>query len=169
MSERYYTPTDKDLRIGFECEVYSEISGTWDYNMFESNGMLFHMRIIPMKYFRVPYLTKEQIEQIGFQDVKLNAYNNSIEFTNFHPDEMYKDVRGHALFILTNDDRHMLFISKKDGTSNSNGPNLIQVYAGRCRCKNDLLMIMELCHVRSNINTPTTILELKKHPLTPYE
>lgn len=76
---RYFTPSIEDIRVGYECEqqfITTYDAGTKSERVVESwyPTVIQHIHNhqhpkIPNPVYRVPYLTKEQIEAEGWKDV----------------------------------------------------------------------------------------------------
>jgi len=92
MENKYYTPSIEEFHVGFECETFDQdkaleqFDKKWEHKMFYGINATFkedpcfkphiidgndiwryweNTHLIPM-YFRVKYLTKEDIESLGF-------------------------------------------------------------------------------------------------------
>lgn len=75
MDNKYFTPDIEDVRIGYECEWQSRPpdENSWGKVTFKSGYSL--PDEISIKYYRVPYLTKEQIAREGFTILKKSDNN----------------------------------------------------------------------------------------------
>jgi hypothetical protein len=70
MENKYFTPDIEDIRVGYECEV-KVVSGDrekWQRTVLEwyDVEVLVHLWAKRQAEYRVPYLTKEQIEAEGW-------------------------------------------------------------------------------------------------------
>jgi hypothetical protein len=70
MENKYYVPDISEFYVGFECEQYDDIDKQWKPYIvskytWTSNGM-FKMYYDKPDSFRVKYLDKEDIENLGF-------------------------------------------------------------------------------------------------------
>lgn len=66
--DKYFTPSIEDIRVGYECEwktCKEETCGFEPYK-FRNGGNVFNAEVKGMENYRVPYLTKEQIEAEGW-------------------------------------------------------------------------------------------------------
>ncbi len=81
-SSKYYTPDIEDIRVGYECEVYGQTTTKLIKNVdFHKVIVGLHMEVgqkvginqipnlLKKGYIKVPYLTKEQIENEGWRMV----------------------------------------------------------------------------------------------------
>lgn len=71
MENKYFTPAIEDIRVGYECEVFisSFLEGfIWEKQIIDKARLKAYASIPEqnIKYTRVPYLTKEQIEADGW-------------------------------------------------------------------------------------------------------
>jgi hypothetical protein len=91
--DKYFTPSIEDIRVGYECErhVVVDFSTTgegafeWqkyiigeDYNPDLRDGK--DVRIPSIRLLRTPYLTKEQIETEGWEDISTSLNENNWGF-----------------------------------------------------------------------------------------
>jgi len=80
MQNQYYTPNIEDIYIGYECEIYSQTSNKlisdvkWhsvkvDYYHDETRTLNVNniKKVIRKRHIRTPYLTKEKIEEEGWE------------------------------------------------------------------------------------------------------
>ena len=71
MENKYFTPLIEDIRVGYECEInksfFNGISEGWHNFIFKEFEQLEVVNRNGLKAFRVPYLTKEQIEAEGWK------------------------------------------------------------------------------------------------------
>ena len=70
MENKYFTPDIEDIHAGYECELL--IFDKWEPNIVKSYTELRSVdECIKDKVFRVPYLTKEQIEAEGWELIQI--------------------------------------------------------------------------------------------------
>lgn len=80
IEQKYYTPNPEDLFIGYECEII-EISEQWiRRTIAHSSEIGSCVMKIDRKHIRVPYLTKEQIENKGWIFYEHTQYGNQDRF-----------------------------------------------------------------------------------------
>jgi hypothetical protein len=149
-SEKYYTLSIKDIRVGYECEVWVEYwndeykGNEWkswtvshqDIQYGDSKGVT----VIGLLYphfseprIRTPYLTKEQIEAEGWEvkETHWSGSNFSFEKGNYGGVQL----RDGRVAII------MLDVTLDDYTCNtSNG----QLYLGKCPSINEFRFINKL-------------------------
>lgn len=76
--KKYYTPDIEDIRVGYECETYATFFNV-DMNIQRQEWTKLQLipnavksiisKDVPIDKVRTPYLTKEQIEAEGWEDV----------------------------------------------------------------------------------------------------
>jgi hypothetical protein len=99
MENKYYTPDISEFYVGFECETtgsYPTLPVTWKKHIVvkETIGLVmsWHPKYGPQ--FRVKYLDKEDIESLGWENIK-SKYNTRLTFRKLsewaikHPKEEY--------------------------------------------------------------------------------
>jgi hypothetical protein len=83
--DKYFVPTIEDIRVGYECEVFSskalEITNTlnsgefWIKKVIKNNGIAsWAEELVNSKRIRVPFLTEEQIENEGWIKLTENSF-----------------------------------------------------------------------------------------------
>jgi hypothetical protein len=87
---KYFTPSIEDIRVGYECEVNSGIlpgfREGWTNEVLNQENTAYYLKFGSVKsMFRVPYLTKEQIEKEGW------------EFIWAHPGELQFRKNGNQI------------------------------------------------------------------------
>ena len=69
MENKYFTPSIEDIKVGYECEKEDLLKG-WKTFIFDAKAIRDYMNCSMVDYqddfFRVPYLTKEQLEAEGW-------------------------------------------------------------------------------------------------------
>ena len=78
--DKYFTPSIEDIRVGYECEInYGILPGFregWNKEILTQENMAYYLKFGSAKsMFRVPYLTKEQIEAEGWKIEKQSLGN----------------------------------------------------------------------------------------------
>lgn len=75
---KYFTPEIEDIRVGYECEInkslFNGISEGWHNFIFKEFEQLEVINKRGLKGFRVPYLTKNQIETEGWEDITTDIH-----------------------------------------------------------------------------------------------
>ncbi len=139
----YFTPTIEDIHSGYEYEV-KRFNGDWekvtefsnDYD-YEDNPHYAIMKDIKAGKIRVPYLTKEQIENEGWKFTR--EYLNKLSFET--KDIWNEKVKGG--FLSYNTETKILTINLKNGETTIDGPKLIPRFNGVCKSINDLRYIQK--------------------------
>lgn len=80
MENKYFTPDITDIHVGYELEIRQ--GNMWKSDKVQSNDCF--CDFVDMDGYRVPYLTKEQIEAEGWEFIKHHA---GTEHYNFEKDE----------------------------------------------------------------------------------
>ena len=138
---KYYIPETSDFYEGFQYEIlintYSPPNFTlsrseWVKESFddltsEENYRL--NRILSDKAIRVPYLTKEDIESEGWEEIGHRTYKKETKRGNL----IFTNCIGHEFFSD---------ISRERDTTD---PKCL--FSGQIRCKNDLKLIMKLLNI----------------------
>lgn len=134
----YYTPDIEDIRVGYECEInkslFAGISEGWHKFTFNEFEQLDILNKNSLKAFRVPYLTKEQIEAEGWEitsrEVKKPPYK--VDWINAKKGE-------HTLWInLAMHDSMYMGISDK----------IYNVFRGQCKDINTFRYICKLINIK---------------------
>lgn len=125
----YFTPEIEDIRVGYECEInkslFAGISEGWQKFVFIKFEQLDIVNINGLKAFRVPHLTKEQIEAEGWEYIAAT----DLEATKYIKDKYYIRMLG--------DNRLNIRIDMKDGPH-------IMIYQGECKDINTFRYICKL-------------------------
>tara|TARA_R110000822_G_scaffold82509_6_gene195163 strand:- start:1361 stop:1816 length:456 start_codon:yes stop_codon:yes gene_type:complete len=111
--EKYYTPGIEEFHVGFEFEIedlhdnlvdrtFRPIIADWQelnevYDNYEHEHQDFH------KNYRVKYLDKEDIESLGFKEMKDISYNKEV----YH-------FTGHNLMIMHYPPKNVIAIEVRD-------------------------------------------------------
>lgn len=133
-SIKYFQPDITDIRVGYECEInkslFAGISEGWHKFTFNEFEQLDILNKNSLKAFRVPYLTKEQIEAEGWRSIHWREYlwekgNKIIHFFNGQKEDV-DDSTYLSTFTIHNSSKVL--------------------FEGECRCINDFRQIMKfLC------------------------
>lgn len=72
MTDKYFTPSIEDIRVGYECEVNMGLvpgfREGWNRETLNQENTAYYLKFGSAKsMFRVPYITKEQIEAEGWE------------------------------------------------------------------------------------------------------
>lgn len=153
---KYYTPDVENIRYGYEMEWLNKANESsfvldgvdvdtwtkWDYE-FQGLSLNGIRNMIADKRLRVPYLTKEQIEELGWKyvgsmtggspDTEQQEYYLS---TNLVEYKMYKATNHSAITISGwfHDNPHE--------------PTTMTLYRGECKDKNTLQYLMKLLKIQ---------------------
>lgn len=141
-NNKYYKPDIEDLRIGYNCEWYGAIGLKHEYmpitmdvkwiNIAVNNGI---------QYFRTEYLTKTNIESLGW---KINIEYNHLSRCAFEKDNYY---------LLLNTRKQIPFIKiiYKDRSKEEDGwivaPEHFQISI-QCPSINELKTIEKLLNIK---------------------
>ena len=139
MKNKYYTPDIEDLRVGYECEVYSFNIGGFDitlqrdwFKFIISNekDLIDTIKLISLDLVRTPYLTKEQLKIEGWIIEEIEPLNPFIKGK--------KDSKE----LLFNRDNYELHLT------NQISLNAIKLlYNGECKSINDFRYICKLLKI----------------------
>lgn len=73
MENKYFTPGEEDIRIGYECEVLH--GEDWEtYTVTVPTALMWTIGDLKDKKLRVPFLSNEQIEKEGWEK-RANGYH----------------------------------------------------------------------------------------------
>ena len=76
MENKYFTPDITDIHVGYELEIRQ--GNMWKSDKVQSNDCF--CDFVDMDGYRVPYLTKEQIEAEGWEFIKHHAGTEGYDF-----------------------------------------------------------------------------------------
>lgn len=157
--EKHFIPEISDLFVGYECEIinyasnnYNKDKSTCKWNKFvlkkehlfsSYDGSSFLETCVSCLNFgdlRVPYLTKEQIENEGWK------------FRETGRSKFYKRYDKTEFALNYNIKTNMLFIEKaiKDVTNTVYDYSWINndyIFVGKCRCINEFRTIMKFLEI----------------------
>lgn len=149
----YFVPDIEDIRVGYECEMYTHrfLEGYgWNKQILGSTlvaAIVTHSNELE-KGIKTPYLTKEQIEAEGWKPVNTGGLENGC-------------MNGRCAFTKGN---YFLIIPSQPNTKLGNRIEIVMVdvlkddynewtsngrmYLGECRCINDFRLIMKLLCIK---------------------
>ena len=131
MENKYFTPDIEDIHAGYECELL--IFDKWEPNIVKSYTELRSVdECIKDKVIRVPYLTKEQIEVEGWEE--MNAPIMSIGHGFLYIPFLKNNCR-----LDYNYTTNILNIKKDDVTN---------LYYGECKDINTFRLIQKLLGIK---------------------
>lgn len=150
MENKYFTTDISDIRVGYECEMHVAIfeDDQWkekewikgkvtnlykfEWTDFREIPHIFGIDFEP--HFRVPYLTKEQIEAEGGVHVGRKLQSQSEQVYEFDGYEVLYTELSRRMTI-----RHRNYY--RDGSGNFDG--YIVYFYGYCRCINEFREIFK--------------------------
>ena len=108
MKNKYYTPEIEEFHVGFEYETsYLQACGTWSREVLEEDYVGYFHSIysgdaVPTE-FRVKYLDKDDIEDLGFKLIKGLSdpwtYRKSVGH-NYYFIHQYEDAEGESVVMF---------------------------------------------------------------------
>ena len=113
--DKYYTPEISEFFVGFEYETsYLQDYDTWKKEILEEDDAGYFQSIyfgdaVPTE-FRVKYLSREDIESLGFSQIDYDTYRFGIEeiYLEFNPEyktfiysKKYDPIKNNNLFVGT--------------------------------------------------------------------
>ena len=150
--DKYFTPSIEDIRVGYECELWSRIPpkpNDWNKNII--TPFIMKLALIKAneldKWVRVPYLTKEQIEAEGW--TKVDNKINDTQRIGYIPDyELITDFGRLRLYLRYLDKPYEEITIERYTKSNPNEPWSMSgkwiVYNGKCKDINTFRYICKL-------------------------
>lgn len=149
---KYYTPDVENIRYGYEMEWLNKANESsfvldgvdvdtwtkWDYE-FQGLSLNGIRNMIADKRLRVLYLTKEQIEELGWKEV-----NNQFMFPPWYSYEKGLWSLGYNI------ESHQIGIMIKDPSTVPDYPRDCGIYRGECKSINELKYIMKLLKIPTN-------------------
>lgn len=130
-SVKYFVPDISDIRVGYECERRStglERDKQWSYckiDFYDMQNIVIEGR---PDWYRVPYLTKEQIEAEGWKRDELGFHKGDVAITlyeNLGPRNCRQVIR--------------IWQQTKNGQ---------QLFLGNCPSINELRIITKLLNIK---------------------
>lgn len=129
--DKYYLPNIEDFHIGYEYEYY--IIGDWQKVCFHPSNIAYceeWMKNLESKLIRVPYLTKEQIENEGWINITYNFQELPLFVGEKRGENYYKltyNYWNHLLAIIDIEDNYL--------------------FSGECKSINELHYICKLLNI----------------------
>ena len=154
MEKKYYTPDLEDLHLGYEFEIKND-EGEWVPNglylsPLSSRGEDYNLILIAEKEIRTPYLSKEDIESLGFILKHKSVdywfeYNKQLllspEFNKFHGGTAYRIFLNYGF----HDNRLSI---KADFEGNGNYDSSEFLFEGECKSINELKKILKWLKIK---------------------
>ena len=136
MENKYFTPNIEDIRVGYECEWLGAKDLKHEYIQIKMDGDWLNIAINSgIQFFRVPYLTKEQIEAEGWKPEG-----------RITPKQFKKNIDNDSYYELTLNEDNQIVITKAftDGWSWKWSP----FYSGECKDINTFRYICKLLKIQ---------------------
>lgn len=140
--DKYFTPSIEDIRVGYEYEYfdpYATIKGDSEWQVRKFNGKEIQIASEAggdwiKNNYRVPYLTKEQIEAEGWETAR--------EYPAAH---FKKDIDENGYYSITLNENNQIVITKAfiDGWAWKWSP----FYSGECKDINTFRYICKLLNI----------------------
>jgi hypothetical protein len=130
MDNKYYIPTIEEFYVGFEYEYKHPIGWKKEKMSWESPHEIFSDAIF-MKTVRVPYISKEDIESLGWKYDKLE--NGWLEY------KLIKNNKFYTLFKTKSNNYIVTLTFEKAPNSN----NIYYIFKGKIKNKSELKKLME--------------------------
>lgn len=137
-NNKYYVPNAKDLHVGYEMEVdYGYFTNaelnTW-YPVILKGVDSAVLNYLEKGYYRTPFLTKEQIENEGWE----TEFNTSFDSVLFYAQ------RGNLFKLIYNYDTKILDI----WTNDSEDDRIVGLFRGECKSINEFRYICKLLNIK---------------------
>lgn len=143
---KYYIPDVEDLRVGSEVEIYEQLSDKlirtikWHkavlHQSTNKEDVVIDMnrvnKLLKAGKLRVPYLTKEQIEELGWK------YKQRSGVGNVYAKETYSITTNVDTYAGHNDTKNKIIIQN----------NNLVCYVGKCKSINDLKYLMKILKIQ---------------------
>ena len=123
MENKYFTPDITDIHVGYELEIRQ--GNMWKSDKVQSNDCF--CDFVDMDGYRVPYLTKEQIEAEGWEFIKHHAGTEHYDF----------EKNGYSLYVDF-DFRGEVYLKIYDGEQD----NEFNYFSGKCK---DINIFRKIC------------------------
>lgn len=160
--KKYFVPKPEEVFWSYE---YESLTSVWDENGKKNYNWLpekaeggdggiydsIEDYLVEGGNYRVPFLDKEQIEELGWKCVaiydKEKVHNNKFPTTEqYEYGNVWKDkIAG---FLTHVPEKHEIKITTVDEGVNRDGPNNSVKYKGECKDKNTLRYIMKLLKIQ---------------------
>ena len=128
MENKYFTPDITDIHVGYELEIRQ--GNMWKSDKVQSNDCF--CDFVNMDGYRVPYLTKEQIEAEGWEFIKHHAGTEHYDF----------EKNGYSLYVDF-DFRGEVYLKIYDGEQD----NEFNYFSGKCKDINTFRKICKLLEI----------------------
>lgn len=158
MENKYFTPAIEDITIGYECEIKYPSSGwtkfivkdTWFGRDGEGDfPEIFSCIESRIHDIRVPFLTKEQIEQFNFflKYKSIDSWFQINDDKRFNTDiQNFFGYKTYNVFLNYGFHDYRLKI-KADFSGGGDWDKSEVLYDGECKCINELKRILKQVHV----------------------
>ena len=154
MENKYFIPDISDIRIGYEYEEYHPVwtsegidESFWVHKVFKE-PLMYGTTIsdkIDLRHIRVPFLTKEQIENERWELAEVleeDDDGNDMFSTGF---EKYINEDNWYSFVKKEDNKIIIY---KSWYRNSVVRLTRVLFYGKCRCINDFRLIMKMLNIK---------------------
>jgi hypothetical protein len=155
----YFTPSIEDIRIGYECECLWQRPEprTWDKIEITETDTEEYLKLsvedvirrVKSNEIRVPYLTKEQIENCGFtlKHKSIDHWFQINEDKRFDTDlQNFCGYKAYNVFLNYGFHDYRLKI-KGDFSGGEDFDKAETLYDGECKCINELKQILKQIHI----------------------
>lgn len=153
--EKYFTPDIEDIRVGYEIESY-ELSideagdpklnyDRWVKKTLDSSYVQTILKY-GLKFIRVPYLTKEQIEAEGWKLSYDFSTLGPAHSMDFEKGDVWKNT-GRGAFLSWYPHSNIIKITTSDVGYNQDGPNHSIKFKGECKDINTFRHISRLIKI----------------------
>jgi len=145
----YYTPDISDIKIGYECEIFSYDCLTCpnpikSWKKVTVDTEFFHEMVFPGKEnIRTYYLTKEQIEAEGWKHIGENLLSCGRQ--DFTKTIIYENKERELELSLYNDKTITIILSELFSCDDGCGPEYL--YQGSCPSINEFRFICKLLKI----------------------
>lgn len=147
---KYYTPSIEDIHIGYECELFYD--NKWNslkiirqYDLeYDWESMIYN------KTIRTPYLTREQIEQQGWEETAITRDGGTILFSKKIDKQTWYELKygqSNKMHPTTN---IIITLKEFDPGWYGSGDTLDSkvIFNGNCQSINDLRTIQSLLNIK---------------------
>ena len=144
IESKYYTPDIKEFRVGFEYEFYNEC---WHDTLFDANIDLIKI-YENIKNFRVKYLDRSDIEELGYKLIKERGnpdekiYLNYVGVLHFSNEDQEKLFTQISMYLYT-DGTSDLKVAQYERTSNTTKQRSGPIFEGIVKNKSELKVLLK--------------------------
>lgn len=141
---KYYTPEIEDLRVGYEYEFRYDEKHTWQKETIDICPQLDHEQfdwvygLLEKNNLRVPYLTKEQIVDEGWELTTIGAHFKC----GFVYSKISEDVEYRLNFEHCGYKKNLITVIKV-----VNKDTLVSIFQGDCKSINELRIVEKLLNI----------------------